>query len=178
MSYGTTRQAENSIGNPDEENLQKVDLNATAISLRCLFQIVTACCVFFACLRVSPTFTLIGTVILAPAIIRTAWASHLFRLNGRVFCWSTRIQYFIGSLGIVLTTIALGGIVFALICLAFGVMGLLFGMMVSANASFESALVGAVGGMIWGIAGALLAMVFTAMRIGPLEIDSTRPQKI
>ena len=139
--------------------------NSASLSLLCLFQVLTACCVFFACLRISPSLTLFGTILISPAIIRTAWASDLYRRRRKKFCWKTRLSFFLGSLGVVVTTISLGGLVFSLICLVFALLGLLFGLMVSTDLILEAAVVGTAGGMIWGMAGALLAVAFTATRI-------------
>lgn len=135
----------------------------TSISLRCLFQIVTGCGVFFAVLRVSPMIAIFGTIIIAPAIIRTGLAAEGYQLESLPFGIKRRITVFMESLGVVLLTAVFAGSVFLVISFLFGILGMLFGSAVSnGDLSYDVAVVGTAGGMIWGMAGALLAIGYSA----------------
>ena len=135
------------------------------ITLRCLFQIVTGCCIFFAVLRFSPLVAVIGTIMIAPAIIRTGLAAELYRQAKTNFNWRRRIYVFFESLGVVLLTLVFAVSVFAIISCLFGIMCMMFGMAVSqGDISFDAAIVGTAGGMIWGMAGAILAVGYSAYR--------------
>ncbi len=147
-----------------ETNLQPTArLNSGAISLAWMFQILTACCVFFACLQISPLLAIVGTVVGAPAIIRTSIASDLHRQAGKRFGWSTRIVCFLESLGIELVTFIFAFAVFSLISLLFGAIAVGFSLLYGAtDALSDIAVVGTAGGMIWGFAGSLLAFGVSA----------------
>ena len=136
--------------------------NAT-ISLRCLLQIVTGCGIFFAVLRFSPMAAIVGTIIIAPAIIRTGLASERYRNENQPFGLNRRLVVFAESLGVVLLTGLFAGSVFLIVSCLFGLLGMLFGSAVSdGDLSFDVAIVGTAGGMIWGMAGALLAIGYSA----------------
>ena len=133
------------------------------ISLRCLFQIVTGCAVFFAILRFSPIIAIVGTVFIAPAIIRTGLAAERYQLEGLPFGLKRRFIVFLESLSVVLLTAIFAGSVFLVISCLFGILGMLFGSAVSnGDLSFDVAVVGTAGGMIWGMAGARLAIGYSA----------------
>jgi len=133
------------------------------ISLRCLFQIVTGCSVFFAILRFSPMTAIVGTVIIAPAIIRTGLAAERYQLERLPFSLKRRVIVFLESLSVVLLTALFAGSVFLVISFLFGILGMLFGSAVSnGDLSFDVAVVGTAGGMIWGMAGGLLAIGYSA----------------
>lgn len=135
----------------------------STISLRCLFQIVTGCGVFLAILRISPMIAVVGTILIAPAIIRTGMASERYQAEELAFGWKRRILVFAESLGIVIMTGLFAGSVFLVVSFLFGLLGMLFGSAVSdGELSFDVAVVGTAGGMIWGMAGALLAIGYSA----------------
>ena len=132
------------------------------ISLLGLFQIVTACGIFFAILRVSPVAAVVATIVIAPALIRTGVAAELYRKKSLGFDWRRRLVVFAQSLWLVGLTSLFAFAVFLLVCCVFGIMGLVFGFMMSyGDLSLDAAVVGAAGGMIWGIGGALLAIIWS-----------------
>lgn len=133
--------------------------NAASIPLACLFQVVTACCIFFACLNISPLLALIGTIVAAPAIIRTGYAAELHLRVGKRFTWIQRIRCFLESGVIVLLTLLVAVAASSLISLLFGVFAVGFSMLYGVTDSLlDIAVVGTAGGMVWGLAGALLAI--------------------
>ena len=136
---------------------------SSTISLRCLFQIVTGCGIFLAVLRFSPMIAGLGTIMIAPAIIRTGMASERYQSEKLSFGLKRRILVFAESLGVVIMTGLFAGSVFLLVSFLFGLLGMLFGSAVSnGDLSFDVAVVGTAGGMIWGMAGALLAIGYSA----------------
>ena len=137
------------------------------ISLLCLLQIVTGCCVFFAVLRLSPLVAILGTVVVAPAIIRTGLAADAYRMGGMPFGLRRRLAIFLESMSLVVLTAIFAVSIFLTISFAFGVLGMVFGMVISdGDLSSDVAIVGTAGGMIWGLAGALLAVGYFAYRMG------------
>lgn len=146
------------------------------ITLRALFQIVTCCCVFFAVLRFSPSLALALTLIIAPSLIRTAIVSELQRRRGLPFTVGSRLRVFISSIGIVLITIGLAAVAFVLVSLGFGLLGMLFGFAISSTDYIvEAGIIGTVGGMIWGLAGAVFAVFFALCKYwNPLEDASLK----
>jgi len=141
---------------------------SAAFSLVCLFQIVTACCIFFACLRISPLLAIIGTLVSAPAIIRTGLVSELYRKNRLPFCWQTRLYCFAESVSVVLLTYATCATVFAAVSLVFGAGWVCVAWALgSSDRLFDIAFVGTAGGTIWGLLGAMLAFGFCASKWKP-----------
>ena len=136
-----------------------------SISLACLFQIVTACGVFFACLQVSAVLAIVGTVVIAPAVIRTGLLCELQRRNQDPLDMMIRINFFVSSLWTVIVTAVFSFSVFVLVSLLFGVAAALVSIMAGAsNMSLDAAIVATAGGMVWGIAGGILATVIFVMR--------------
>ena len=131
---------------------------SASFSLTTMFQILTACCIFFAVLKASPLLAIIGTIVLTPAIIRTAMAAEVYQKHGLKFNWTRRVRCFLESTGLTVVTYALSATVFALISLAFGLICVAasFAMGISELAT-DIAFVGTAGGMIWGVAGGMLA---------------------
>lgn len=145
------------ISNPAVGKLDK----ANSVSLLTLFQIVTCCCVFFAVLRYSPSVALAVTVVIAPALIRTAVASEMRRRKKVSFSVKTRALVFLNSIGVVLLIIGFGVAAFVAVSLGFGLLGMLFGFAIaSTDYLAEAGIIGTVGGMIWGMAGAVFAIFF------------------
>jgi hypothetical protein len=137
--------------------------NSATISLACLFQIVTACSIFFACLSISPALAIIGTLVAAPALIRTGWASDLHYRSGLAFGWKARLLCFAETLFIEFITLMFSIAVFSVVSLMFGALAVCFSLLYgSTDAMSDIAVVGTAGGMIWGFAGAMLAVGYTA----------------
>lgn len=136
-----------------------------------MFQILTACCIFFAVLRASPLLAIIGTVIATPAIIRTAMAADLYQRHGIKFNWKRRLRCFLESTGLTVVTIALSATVFALTSMAFGLIcvAAAFVMGISDMAT-DFAFVGTAGGMIWGAAAGILSFGLCARKWQPDEL--------
>ena len=131
---------------------------SASFSLTTLFQILTACCIFFAVLKVSPLLAIIGTIVITPAIIRTAMAAELYHKQGIKFNWMRRAQCFLESTGLTIISYALSAVVFALTSLAFGLICVAASFMMGIpDLARDIAFVGTAGGMIWGAAGAILA---------------------
>lgn len=147
-----------------------VEINRGAFSLQAMFVILSASCVFFAVLKVSPLAAFIVSIFVAPALIRTAWSSDLHRRNKEEFEWYSRLGCFVESCGVVLLTYLIGFAAFAVVCLLFGFLGMLFGLMVSADLWFDAAVLGVTGGIVWGMAGAMMAIIVTATRIWPPKL--------
>ena len=138
-------------------------LNTASISLMCLFQVLTACCIFFACLRLSPLLALVGTIVAAPAVIRTGIAADMHLRAGGRFSWAQRVFCFLESAGIVLLTLLLAMVVSGLISLMFGLLTVGISMLYGVRDSLmDIAVVGSAGGILWGMGGAILAIAATA----------------
>ena len=75
-----------------------------SFSLAYLFQLVTACGLFFACLQVSPVLAIVVTLIVTPVVIRTSLLCEIQRRNNEPLDMSIRLNFFVGSLGVVLLT--------------------------------------------------------------------------
>lgn len=143
---------------PIERNVPCPQGNAT-ITLVCLFQIVTGCCIFFACLRVSVVLAVLGTIIATPAIIRTGMASEIHQTQGLRFGWNRRLWCFAESIGVVLLTATVSSVIFVLISLIFGLLSVLVVIVVGPRDLINDvALIGTLGGMAWGAAGAIVAI--------------------
>lgn len=70
------------------------------------------------------------------------------------------------SIGIVLVTVSCGLIVFAMISMILGFLELIFGVAVSDSDFYvESAILGAIGGMVWGMAGGFLTICFATCKL-------------
>lgn len=105
------------------------------------------------------------TVIVAPALIRTAYISEVFQRSGSPLNWQQRLGKFAKAIGAVITTLLAGVLAFTIISAAFGLLGMLFGFAVaSTDYLFEAGVIGTVGGMIWGMAGSFLTVVFLLFR--------------
>lgn len=145
------------ISNPTVSKLDKTN----SVSLLTLFQVVTCCCIFFAVLRFSPSTALAITIVVAPALIRTAVASEMRRRKKVPFSLKSRALVFMHSIWVVLITIGFGVAAFVAVSLGFGILGMLFGFAIaSTDYLAEAGIIGTVGGMIWGMAGAVFAIFF------------------
>ena len=152
-------------------------IGPAAISLVCMFQIVTACCIFFACLRFSPLMAIIGTLVATPAIIRTGLASDLYRKNSRPFNWQRRIRVFVESVGIVVLSLVFVSTVFALVSMLFGLICLVIALFLGTAPDLltEIAFIGTFGGSVWGATGAILAVGLCAHTWKP-TLESDEPE--
>lgn len=117
---------------------------------------------------------MIGTILTAPAIIRTGFAAELHLRAGRHFSWSKRLVCFLESGGIVLLTFLAAVMASCLISIMFGALAVGFSLLYGVSESLvDVAIVGTAGGMVWGLAGAILAIGATA-RIWRVEIDPSK----
>ena len=156
----TTRQIDSIVAKP---------IGPSAISLVCMFQIITACCIFFACLKFSPLLAIIGTIVATPAIIRTGLASDLYRKNGRRFGWRRRGRVVVESIGIVVVSLLFTLTVFTLVSMAFGLICVVIAVFLGTSSDLlsEIAFIGTVGGTVWGATGAILAVGLCAQTWKP-----------
>ncbi len=163
----------------DRTDIEVVDLNfeseyagqvpspagTWSFPLICLFQVTTGASLFFACLTCSPLLAIVLTLFITPAIVRTTLIADQLRRENDDLCWQRRSKFFVGSLGYVALVALFGLCVFLLISLMFGLMGLVFSLMVHASAiSADAIVLGTVGGMVWGVVGGLLAMAAIVIR--------------
>ncbi len=154
----------------DFECPDNLPIGANAFSLVCLFQVVTACCIFFAILKTSAMLAILGTLIATPAIIRTSLASDRYTKAGLCFGWRTRLKFFLESTGLTVVTIAISAIVFALVSIVFGLLCLGVSCLMGVEEMLaDIAVVGTIGGMVWGAAGAIMAFTF-CMRTWKMKI--------
>ena len=143
----------------------RIQSSGQPVSLSSIFQVVTCCCVFFAVLRLSPLAALVLTIVVAPALIRTAYLAEINRRQDRVFSLKQRLVSFAKSISVVLLTFSSGALAFLIVSMLFGALGVLFGFAVSSSDYlFEAGIIGTIGGMVWGIAAGFLAMVFILFR--------------
>ena len=133
----------------------------SSFTLTTLFQIVTGCSIFFAVLQASPLFAILGTVLLTPAIVRTAIASDVYLQKGIRFTLLRRIRYFFETTGLTVVTLFFSVAVFTLISLLFGLFCAVFaGLMGLSSMARDIAFVGTVCGMIWGGTAGLIVFIF------------------
>lgn len=133
------------------------------ITLVHLFQIVTGCGVFFACMRWSPMLAIALTVLFTPAIIRTGLIAQKFDREQIVFGWTSRIRAFSGSVVVTLVTMFTSFLVFLLVSISFGLICVAITYAtVSANDLLKDiGFIGTIGGTIWGFAAAVLSLTLT-----------------
>ncbi len=123
----------------------------SSFTLTTLFQIVTGCCVFFAVLQASPLFAILGTIILTPAIVRTAIASDVYLQKGIRFTVYQRFRYFFESTGLTVVSLFFSAAAFSIISLCFGIFSAIFAVLMGLPSMAQDiAFVGTVCGMIWG----------------------------
>lgn len=147
--------------------------NSAAFSIGTLFQITTACSLFFACLQFSPLLAIVLTIILTPAIIRTGLIAELYWRKHKDFGLGQRIQYFCSSIGVVLLIATAATSVFAMTSMMFGMLGMLFNALVgSQHLSLEAAVVGTTGGMVLGLAAAIVMAAYVGLKMWiPQELN-------
>ena len=154
-----------SMSEPLKTSIKLPRTGAASFSLLCVFQIVTACCIFFACLKISPLLAIVGTLISTPAIIRTGIASEIHRRKGICFRWGSRLKYFGTSVLVVLLTSFVSFAVFTLISMAFGLFCVGVALLVGqTDLLSDIAFIGMGGGMIWGVAGGIVSVCYCARK--------------
>ncbi|MEL7500126.1 MAG: hypothetical protein AAFN77_21175 [Planctomycetota bacterium] len=138
-------------------------LGRNTISLVHVFQIVTGCGLFFACMRYSPFAAIVLTIIVTPAIIRTGLIAQRFRESGGMFDLRKRLRTFAGSLAVTLMTLLTCFSVFVLVSLAFGLIcvGITIATMSATDLLADIGFIGTLGGTIWGAAAAVLSLTWT-----------------
>jgi len=155
----------------------------SSFTLTTLFQIVTGCCVFFAVLQASPLFAILGTIILTPAIVRTAIASDVYLQKGIRFTMYQRFRYFFESTGLTVVSLFLSAAAFSMISLGFGLFSAVFAVLMGLSSMAQDiGFVGTVCGMIWGGTGGLIVFGlcirnwYTAAAIEAYEEKLSNPE--
>ena len=135
------------------------------ITLVHVFQIVTGCCLFFACMRVSPLLAIVLTIIITPAIIRTGMMTNQLRNANLRVEYRDRFRFFMGSIVISLMTIGTGLLVFLIVSACFGLIcvAIAFATMRTTDLLADVGFIGTLGGTIWGSAAGLLSLSWTQM---------------
>ena len=128
-----------------------------------LFQILTGCGLFFACMRISPLAAILLTIVSTPAIIRTGLISQRFRDKKIAFGLRDRFQAFGASLGVTLVTMLTSFMVFLIVSVAFGFlcMGIMMMTLSAHDLLADIGFIGTLGGTIWGAAAAMLSLTWT-----------------
>jgi len=135
-------------------------LGQSSFTLTTLFQIITGCSIFFAVVQTSPLFAILGTLILTPAIVRTAIASDLYLQKGIRFNISLRVRYFFESTGLTVVTLIFSAAAFAVTTLMFGVIcGITAFVIGQKSIAIDIAFIGTACGMIWGTTAGLIVLV-------------------
>ncbi len=149
---------------------------SSTFSLRLLFQVVTATAVFFGVFRVFPELAIAVGMLVTPAFIRTTWAAEQYRLTRRAFPFAERIRCFFSSMLLVMFAVMAGMASFALVSMLFGFLALLLGSAIGlGDMGFDTAVVGTAGGMVWGMAAAILVVYFVLYVLWPLPCQNTPP---
>lgn len=149
--------------------------SSSTFSLKFVFQMTTACGLFFAVFNYSPGLAIFSTLIIAPAIIRTVMIGDRRKRQGFSFNWDRQCRTMVGSIGVVMLTIGMAVGAFLAISLAFGVLGMLISMLVgSVSLSGDAAVVGTAGGMIWGFGGAVLAVGYSLLKLWYPKEDAAK----
>lgn len=132
--------------------------NHATFSVGLLLNVLTLCGLFLAICRSSPLAAISATIVLTPAFLRTAACAELWRLHGGIPL-GARIHAFVSSLMLV-TTACLAGMAAALaVCSLFGLAALVFEMAMTEGSPIftDAVLLGASGGMVFGMAAGIAA---------------------
>ncbi len=132
--------------------------STSTFSLRLLFQVVTVSAVFLGLFRLMPELAVGVGLVLSPAIVRTAWIAEQKRRQGIEFTLRLRLHALLTSLMIVVVALIAGLLAFAGVSMLFGLMALLFGTTTGFHdLGFDTAVIGTIGGMVWGMAASMIA---------------------
>lgn len=163
----TEEMAEGSAPLADLGNSRK-----NTLTLVHVFQIVTGCALFFACMRLSPVLAIALTVLFTPAIIRTGVITNQLRANGVSFGFRKRIEIFFASMGVNLMTLVTCFAAFLFVSVSFGLFCVVFAFatMRTSDLLADVGFIGTLGGTIWGSAAALLSLTWT-QRLWRISLD-------
>jgi hypothetical protein len=138
---------------------------AGSFSLFSLMVLVTLVALFFVVHEWSSLAAFLGTLLVAPALVRTTVLADRKYRAGQPWTIAEKIRVFGTSLGVVLITALVAAVAFLLVSLLFGALGLVFGWAMGIQGlEVDTAVVGTAGGMIWGMAAALLTVTYIAWR--------------
>ena len=129
-------------------------------SLGFLLGLVTGVSAFFGLFAVSPIAAIVAVALLTPAMIRTGSVEHAWAFEQHHLNWSGRAMLFLHSVVFMLNSAGLATLAFCITCLISSAMGFAFGLVFGSPMSkaSELALLGAAGGVVWGIAAGLVAI--------------------
>ena len=140
-------------------------IGQSSFTLTTLFQIITGCSIFFAVVQTSPLFAILGTLILTPAIVRTAIASDLYLQKGIRFNIYLRVRYFFESTGLTVVTLIFSVAAFAVTTLLFGMIcGIAAFVIGLKSLAIDIAFIGTACGMIWGTTAGLVVLVLCTQK--------------
>ena len=140
-------------------------IGQSSFTLTTLFQIITGCSIFFAVVQTSPLFAILGTLILTPAIVRTAIASDLYLQKGIRFNIYLRVRYFLESTGLTVVTLIFSVAAFAVTTLLFGMIcGIAAFVIGLKSLAIDIAFIGTACGMIWGTTAGLVVLVLCTQK--------------
>lgn len=132
-----------------------------SFSLFALLVLLTSIALFLVVNEWSSLAAFIGTLLVAPALVRTTILADRRLHSGRSWSVLEKSRSFAWSLLIVLATALVALIAFMLVSLLFGGLGLLFGWAIGIEGlEVDTAVVGTAGGMIWGMGAALLTATY------------------
>lgn len=134
-----------------------------AFSLGGLFMTITACCCFFAVMRLSPLLAIVMTLWLAPSFLRTSIAAEMYEKSQTTFGWQTRIRQFLLALLIVAANYV--GVIGTFVAVSL-LIGFFCSLIVMVDGSydliFDIGIMGSVIGMVWGFAASIVAASYLA----------------
>lgn len=132
-----------------------------SFSLFALLVLLTSVALFLVVNEWSSLAAFIGTLLVAPALVRTTILTDRQLRSGRPWSVLEKSRAFAWSLLIVLATALVALVAFILVSLLFGGLGLLFGWAIGIQGlEVDTAVVGTAGGMIWGMGAALLTATY------------------
>lgn len=136
-----------------------------SFSLFSLLVLLTGVALFLVVNDWSRLAAFIGTLLVAPALIRTTILADRKLREGRPWSVAEKVRSFAWSLLIAVATGLVALAAFVFVSLAFGLLGLLFGWAMGIEGlEVDSAVVGTAGGMIWGMGAALLTATYVVWR--------------
>lgn len=161
-------EAESLLDNPERSwSGRRVQAGQGTYSLALLFQMVTGCGIFIGVFQWSPLLAVLVTAVLTPALVRTAVCAQAWQAAGGLPWW-LRINCFLSGVVLVLAAATAGLVAVLGVSIGFGLAAVLFEVAVVGGhpfRTFDVAVLGASGGLIFGL-GAGLIVVALAMSRG------------
>jgi len=124
-----------------------------------MFGILVGASVFLGVFAIAPLVAVTMVAILTPSIIRVGSIEQSVEYRND-YTWQQRVVMLVSSVCFMFTSVGIGGIVFVATCICCAMLGFLFGEVFGSptSSSFDMAVLGAIGGIVWGMAAGLVCV--------------------